>query len=559
MKRQLAWLSLLLCALLLTGCVSFDSARTADPEPAEAVETRAEACDFDDMAYERPDIESFTRCVEQAKEAILAGAEDAVSLEDACWDEFNHFSTMYSLANIRACQDTSDEYYAAEFAWCSDSYAIVLQLLEELDYAWEDAPVTDQTEPDYDLGDYDLGDYDLEGRVWAGPIYNDESVELMRRESALVSEYRRLTGEAMIELDGGSGSLDAYYRKYNPQLAQLYISLVQTRQELAAIMGYDSYEQMQYSYYFERDYSPQQAEAYIEDIRTYILPLYLQALEADCYSDYDANSDYFPEARLMRAMGEITWNMGGELEEAYGFMARYRLYDIERRLNKSDSSFQSYVQDYDAPFLFLSTYEVLDDLLTFAHEFGHYVDSYVNLNAGESTDLAECYSQSMEYLMLCYLEEAVSERDAESLRQTKLMDTLDMYITQAYYAQFEHRVYAMDSSELSVESLNALSLELAEQWGGAYAYSDMSWIDVNHFFEQPFYVISYPVSNDVAMQIYAMELDSPGAGLAKFKELLHRESFAMIETVEAAGLTSPLAPGRVEKTGELLRELLAEY
>lgn len=43
-----------------------------------------------------------------------------------------------------------------------------------------------------------------------------------------------------------------------------------------------------------------------------------------------------------------------------------------------------------------------------------------------------------------------------------------------------------------------------------------SWIDVQHFFSAPYYVISYCVSNDAALQIYQLEQETPGAGLKAF-------------------------------------------
>ena len=38
-----------------------------------------------------------------------------------------------------------------------------------------------------------------------------------------------------------------------------------------------------------------------------------------------------------------------------------------------------------------------------------------------------------------------------------------------------------------------------------------SWIDVQHFFSAPYYVISYCVSNDAALQIYQLEQETPSA------------------------------------------------
>lgn len=563
MKRRLRWLALL-CALLLAGCGYSDTVLPTETPAAVVQEERAEPRDFSAMEYVRPDIEGFEQHVEKTLSAVQDGEDLALMQELLAeyWAQLDNYDTMYVLANIRYCQDTSDGYYADEYAWCSDGYSIITQLSEKLDSVCANSPYAEQLEQ--------------QTHVWndsTDPM-GDESVELMRRESALLAEYRELVAAPEIELDGQSfilsdylaeadwqdydRAMEAYYLRYNPLLADIYIRLMQVRAELAASLGYDSYEQMQYEYYFSRDYSPEQADAYIEDIKTYIRPLYLRAGE-DAYDD-ELSYDYYSESELLNIMQTVAGGMGGYIAEAFDFMTSYGLYDVAMRDNKASASFQAYIRDYDAPFLFIEGREDSDDIIGFAHEFGHYTEAYVNLGSFESADLAECYSQAMEYLALWRLDGVLPEKEAENLRLMKLLDTLYLYITQGALAEFERRVYAMDTAELSAESLNAVWEELAESWGymdeANRTGSVMGWIDVPHLFEQPFYVISYPVSNDVALQIFALEQESPGAGLNKYNELLPRDSGAMIETAEGAGLSSPFAEGRVQKAAALLEKLI---
>ena len=77
--------------------------------------------------------------------------------------------------------------------------------------------------------------------------------------------------------------------------------------------------------------------------------------------------------------------------------------------------------------------------------------------------------------------------------------------------------------------------------------------NITHFFEMPFYVISYPVSNDIAMQIYALEEEQSGQGLEKFMEILDRDYEYFMDAVSAGGFESPFAPGRVERVAEQMR------
>lgn len=569
MKKNPASVALLVCVVLLVLCVL---PGCGSPEAFKSVfggdDGRRESCRFSGMEYVRPQEDTLAQRVRAVTGALDAGEDQRTVTEllDECCDEYYSFSTMLTLADIRACQDVTDEFYAAEYDWCSDRYSLNLQLMEELYRACAASRLSAELERDY---------------FWEGFVeeygadsvsrYSDESVELMRRESALISEYRALIAAPVIELDGErvalndylayadaydySRAMEAYYLQYDPPMAELYISLVEVRREMAESMGYDSYEQMQYEYGFERDYSPEQADKYLEDIRTYMLPLYLEIVEGEPYSHIDYG--YLSEKELLRALRSVAKGMGGDAAKAFSFMEDNGLYDVALRDNKADMSFQTYIPDYEAPFLFLDPYEDIEDVLSFAHEFGHYLDAYINFGSDESIDLAECYSQTMELLTLSRLDAALSVKERETLVDIELLDMLEMYIQQAAFAEFEKQVYAMAPEELTAESLNALSERLAVDYGyytPEYGdYYALSWINVVHFFEQPFYVISYPVSNDVAMQIYRLERDEPGAGLDKLMEMLPRQSEQLLASAESAGLSSPFAEGRVKQAAEDLR------
>jgi oligoendopeptidase F len=317
---------------------------------------------------------------------------------------------------------------------------------------------------------------------------------------------------------------------------------------------------MQFESNYERDYTPEQAAQYLADIKTYIVPLFKQLFESgELYAYEDGPLD---TGRLEGVLEAGVRSIGGEAEETFDFMKKYGMYDIAYSINKSNMSFQTYLDDYESPFLFMDAGGTLDDITTFSHEFGHYLDGYLNYGAEETIDLAECFSQAMELLMMTRLDRELSGEELENLYQIKMLDILNMYVQQAAFAEFEHRVYSMEPEELTEESINQLFLQLSQDYGFCEAgfeslYSKL-WIDITHFFEQPFYVITYPVSNDLALQIYELELEAPGAGLEKFGEMLPRDSANMLEIASAAGLQSPFAPGRILKAAEDIRGILNE-
>ncbi len=524
---------------------------------------------FEDIEYSRPYVAAMEQRVAAAEQVMAedASLEEIEAALDKCYEQYYNYDTMYTVAYIRARQDMTDSYYADELAWVEDNYPRVQQLMEELLYAAAASDKAQELESEYFWEGF-TQDYADDSQS----VYREDIVALMQQEAALLGEYRALNASPTI--DTGDGELDLYdyiadkygeeyvsalmeyYEKYNKEFARIFIELVKVRSQMARELGYDSYEQMQYDYYFERDYTPEQAAGYVADIKEYMVPLYVEVMENDPYSliSYDRVS----EKQLMDVLEHAAKQVGGGIAEAYDFMFDHGFYDVRLSSTKAPMSFQSYLNDYEAPFLFLNPTGDIEDILSLSHEFGHYVDAYVNYNASETIDVSECFSQGMEYLLLGYFGSAVERETLEDINRLKMLDTLELYVQQASFAEFERIVYSSDPETLSAEMLNRLSLELAKEYGyydGVHEdYYAMSWTDISHFFEMPFYVISYPVSNDVAMQIYELEQADRGAGLEKYLEILDREYAGLIDTVQAGGLQSPFEPGRIE---QVVRDLSA--
>lgn len=567
MKRKgLEMLALFLALLLLCSCGGKWTTSQKPSEEAELFE------DFDSIAYVRPELESFENAAAQLEEALgrLSLPSTISKLIEECYACYYHYDTMYTLANIRSCQDVTDEYYAEELNWCSENYPLIQQMMDNMYALCAQSRYASLLEQFY-FWDGFVEEYSRSGD---GSGYPEELYSLFQQENRLLAQYRALVADPQIELDGQSFSFEeyiltagdqeyiralaAYYEQYNEGLCNIYIELIKLRNAQAELLGYDSYEQMQYAYTFERDYTPQQVAGYFADIRQYLAPYYRQLLDENIYGSIEWG--YLPEQQLHDILAAAAARMGGDIADSFDYMDSHELYDIGFDYRKANTSFQTYLADYEAPFLFLDPYGDNSDILSFAHEFGHYTDAYVNYNAYETTDLAESFSQAMEYLTLFYLGEELDAESREELMRIKALDTLAMYCQQAALAEFESRVYALPEEELSCEAVNALYLSIALDYGVLDDWASdtdaKGWIDVPHLFESPFYVVSYPVTNDVAMQIYALEEECTGRGLEKYMEMLPRESETLMPAIEAAGLQSPLAPGRIQQALACMQQIL---
>ena len=403
----------------------------------------------------------------------------------------------------------------------------------------------------------------------------------MQRESELISRYREIVADPTVMYEGEErsfheladelGSADdlasyykylavlmSYYRKYNEPLAEVYIELMRVRTEMAEAMGFSSCEEMEYVFGFDRDYTPADGAVFVDGVKRELVPIYLWA--KDTGLSYGVSYSALSSDALYADLKAVTDSIGRECSEAFFFMSRYGLYDIEPSVYKADTSFQTYLSNYDAPFIFINPAGTTQDLLTFVHEFGHYTDAYANFDASETIDVAEIFSQALEFLSLSHMDGVISDREIEKLREGKMIDALDTYIQQAAFADFESKAHAIGPDELTADKLNELALQAAEDFGfcdeGFEEYYKYFWMDITHFFEYPFYVISYPVSLDVAMQIYELELQQPGRGMDKFFEILPRDWETFMETVTNGGLRSPFSEDSISSVAALIGDTL---
>ena len=503
MKRIL---SILLCLFLLTGC----SAGIGITK-------------YKDMTYQRPDLAALEKC---RLDACALGAEggDVDAVLEAVWDyydAYDEFNTAYDLAYIRHHGDMTDYYWQTEHDFCAENAALADMYLEDLYTALAQSPLRGKLEEEY-FGEGFFLDYDGEG--W----YDQRLLELMDREQELIAEYYALCDSTDLEQETGP-----WYDEVAAPLADLLARLTLLRQEMAAHLGYDSYTDLAWEWYHLRDYTPAQAKNYLEEIRTELVPVYEKMNAAD---PWDVGWEECSEREVFRYVKEAAEQLGGEADAAFWVLEQGGHYDISASDNKSGLSFELFLQRYYHPFVFVSGTGTRYDCLTFAHEFGHAAMDYAAIGTTAGTDVAEIFSQGMEYLSL-----------TDDLVELKLADSLSIYVEQGAYAAFELAMYALPEEEVTGENL----LALYEEIGTAYGFESWDWdsrdlVTVPHFYEYPMYVISYVVSNDAALQLYQLELETPGSGVQIYLDQLATDEQTLLSFLAQAGLRTPFG-----RTGEV--------
>lgn len=520
-KRWKQLLALVLAAVLLTGC----SAVWSDGVVAYA-----------DMQYEHPDMAALETCLQDAFRA--ARGEELSVIEEEIYDfydAYDWFYTCYSLAELRYFSDMTDIYWQDEYDYCVEKSPRVDAMLEELYAALAQSPCRSQLEGDDYFGAGFFDSYEDGG-------WDEEFVALLERENDLEGRYYTRYGESL-DHEGAD-----YYDVYADELAGILVELIEVRQEIAGYWGYSDYAEFASDSYYYRDYAPAQAEAYLADIQQELVPLYRQVRRSDLWEEA---LDYSSEKETFAYVRDMARNMGGRVQEAFELLEKAKLYDIGYGENKYPTSYEVYLTSYWEPFVFLCPDGSTYDHLGFAHEFGHFCADYASYGSYAGADVQEVFSQGMEYLSLCYGE------DTEDLKKLKMADSLFLYVEQAAFASFEQRMYSLTGEGLSVEGLYRLYEEVALEYGFDSAeYDKREFVTISHYFTDPMYIISYVVSNDAALQLYQMELDQTGAGLACLENSLDSEEAYILAFLKEAGLQSPFTLGRIKTVRETLEAVL---
>ena len=581
-RKSVAFLAFaLILALLLNGCSFLSPAvklkdlidkLTTEPTteaptepPAPAFERPAEpifdATSFGEMDYTRPDREQLCADIAAVQTSVEEGA-DLETVLDAfydVYDDYRVFSTMGTLAYIHYTLDLEDEFFTAENSWYDEQGPLVEQALEKCYIAMSQSPLRGELEEEC-FGEGFFEFYD-ENQVYS----NDRVVELMQQEAALQTEYMSLQSNMTISWNGEERLFDdvaaevsddygtylsayqTYYEKYNPQVADLFIRMIRLRKEIAQELGYDSYADFAYEYTYQRDYTPEQVAKYTADIATLMSDLYYTAAFGSYTEDMDTDTSF-------KLLADTAADFGGEIAEAYDYMLQYDLFDLTESSSKMPGSYMTYLDAYEMPFLYVSPTGTISDFLTETHEFGHFVDGYVNCGATSSIDCNEIFSQGLEFLALDRA--ALTEEQRSALTVSKVSDSVMVFLSQGCYAAFELAAYELPDDQLTAEGLNQLFLQCNEAFGlsfpGLEELVAPGWIDIQHFLIAPFYVISYCISNDAALQIFQRELES-GDGLDLYYELLgYSADNTVLNLLDEADMESPFAANRIAELTEFL-------
>ncbi len=565
MKKRLSTI----LALVLTLCLLFGGC-----EFFKTDERERELVDYTTVKYVRPDydklISDIKECGEKLKNGKYGNNKDKLyeDMEAIVDGYYYKLLTMSEVAFINYAQDITSSEARDEYYDIYEQSQVIYTYLEELYSICAQSKHAKFLEESF-LGEGFLDSYEGDYSV------PDELVELFSRETELIKSYSEAMADLTVDYGGRSYTydemigipddfvyfevLDAFCEKYNSILGKIYVELVGVRQDIAELCGYDSYADYAYENLLGREYAPADADKYISGVKKYAVPIYKKYFD-DSQDNQLGIRSISPE-KVISGTQTIVNKLSDELSRIYSEMLEKNLYTVGCYDTMYYGSFQTYLNDFESPYLFVNGSGTSTDALTMLHEFGHFSSAYFNYGSTGSNDECEVASQALELIGSRYIGEILGSKEAEAIKGYELFYILSSVTECAAWTEFENLAYADDT--LTLEECNeyyeqcSLDFGLTNEEGEG---SDVrAWVLINHLFEQPYYTIGYSVSADVAVQIYELECENEGKGVEKYLELIKlAQNYDFFGNLKTVKLESPFADGRAEKfaaviDGELSR------
>ena len=586
MRKKLLTL-LLALSLLLSMCPAALAAEDGGVRVTSFFTGQAHAdVDFDSMEYRHIDGEPFLQEIEAVR-ALLNDGANAEEVEErflALAAQFMEVATMSNLIYIRVQQDVSDAYACSESEYIAGLWDLLADALSALEK---------------DILESGCSAFLDEALSEAARAYylayvpkTEEELSMTARETALVNEYLSAACQTFTCEYGGTvwdsaAANDAYLsqelddetydvisrgiaQNQNAVLGDIYMRMVELRQQIARAAGYDNYAEYAYSEIYARDYSLDEVREFHSAVKEYIMPLYCAAYDlylADYYGGAynDLYADYGGDAAL-DMMEPYIARMSSELLESFAYMRIHGLYDSGYSESKSGAGFTTMLYSYGAPFFFNSATAYGDpyDFTTAVHEFGHYNSYYwqpVGWEDGsKNIDLSEVHSQGLELIFSHWYADIFGEEDGETLLNYQIFNMLHAIYTGAIYDELQLYVYTTEG--VTLDMINREWRRLCAEYGTIPADDPreemLGWVDVHHTFDVPCYYISYAVSAAGAFSFWleAQEGDYFDAvdHYLEFTALDAAPSFQ--ESFELVDMESPISPAYLEDLADALWEAL---
>ncbi|MBQ0139151.1 MAG: M3 family oligoendopeptidase [Kurthia sp.] len=554
---------------------------------------------FNEFQYARPDIAEFTEdfnlLLEKFK-AVQSFEEQSLVIDEVNRMR-NRYSTMENLAYIRASVDTNDEFYRDERDFIDEQGPVIENLVTNYYKALTNSKFRTELEEKYGKQLFDLADYQIKG-------FSPDIIELMQKENKLSSDYSKLVASAEIEFQGkvytiaqlgpfvesadrevrkvASEARFGFYAKHEAEFDRIYDELVKVRHEMAVKLGYKNFVELGYIHMNRVDYNAEMVKAYRDQIRDVVVPFATELRErqakrigVDKLKYYDEGFIYATGNAVPKGNPEWIVQQGAQMykelspqtNEFFQFMQERNLMDLVASKGKEGGGYCTFIEDYNAPFIFSNFNGTSGDIDVLTHEAGHAFQVYSSRNIGvpeylwPTYESAEIHSMSMEFFTWPWMELFFKE-DTEKYKFSHLAESLLFLPYGVAVDEFQHVVY--ENPEFTPADRKAAWKEIEAKYlphrdydGLEYLEGGAFWQRQAHIYASPFYYIDYTLAQVCAFQFWKRSRENHEAA---WKDYLHLCSLggskSFTELVAEANLISPFEEGCLDNVIVSIKEYL---
>lgn len=548
---------------------------------------------FNDYKYERLDFEDTKSKINSLIELFKSTTNESECLKyfKEIIDIQNTIEELSDYADIRNMRDGSDEFYSAEMDYWNEIKPQYDLLFKPFYLAILSHPCLSSLREVAPENFFNTIEYQLK-------ITNEDTSDLLKRESELKSEYRSIIRERFnyngeeINLSGFAkyfNSNDASVREnahnaYNDffyshqlELDNIISELVSVRNKIANICGFIDYSE--YSIYKLRrfGYNYENIKKFRDGVIEYFLPINERLREiqkknlgVDELHYYDIiffkgsiELKYHGE-ELVKEFIKVFYSIDEELGKFFESALSNNYIDLLARKDKVGFAITNYLSKMGLPTVTANYKDTIYDVNVTLHETGH---AYQKLNAANKDknyivsallkyptfDVCEMFSYAMQLIGLDYVDSLFDTDNYQKYVFSFYKDMLTSFPYMALVDEFQESIY---KDNLSGEDIRKKWLELSHKYGqdinnsghinldsGSYFYRQ------SHIFTDPFYYIDYAISYFGAIAIYSKCQDN----LEVFNEAASVASYYPLKTImDKYSIPNPFDLGQVKSMSEML-------
>jgi len=556
---------------------------------------------FENYQYARPDVAALTARFDE----LLTDFKNAASFDaqSSAFDQLNElkesFYSMRNICQIRHTVDTTDVFYEAENSFFDEQLPHVDALTHRLYQALISASFRNGLEAKWGEQLFRIAELSLK-------TFLPEIIEDLQEENRLSSDYTKLKAGAVIEFQGETYNLSSihgmetspdravraaasaakwqFFINHAEEFDRIFDQLVKIRHRIALKLGYPNFVPLGYARMLRTDYDAGMVKNFRKQILEFIVPLATQLFERqrirlglDVLKHYD--DDFRFAAGNPKPKGDPDWivenaakmyaELSPQTDTFFRFMRDSNLMDLEAKPGKATGGYCTYINKYQAPYIFSNFNGSSQDIYVLTHEAGHAFQVYSSRNMGigeyhwPTYEACEIHSMSMEYFTWPWMN-LFFEEEADKYRFAHINDAVCFLPYGVAVDEFQHVMY--ENPDFTPQQRHQAWRDLERSYLPHRNYEDNAfleagafWLKQSHIYAYPFYYIDYTLAQICAFQFWKRNNEDHERAWADYVRLCEAGgSKSFLKLVALAGLRSPFEDGCLASVIDNIEGWLAE-